>query len=184
MKVLNTLIDGVGSIGWGIFLAVLITLFLYLIIYLYYAPSKKFSLLSLMIGCVLLIPLTFQCSLFVGSFKLKSVCEDVAVLIDGFVPSEGIVNRDNVKDAIAKATKQIPFVSNIVDPEDIEELKKGDSIGDAIMYKAYVYLNWYMVRRICWACLFLGIGLIGISYTMEISTRVHSRKQSFRLKRR
>ena len=166
MKILNTLIDGVASIGWGIALAAVILLLLFQIIYAVYGATKRFSPLSWIIGGVLLILLSIQCSLLVGGIKLKSKCSDVAILIDGSIPQEGIVSRENVKDAISKAAKQMPFVSNIIDSNDIDNLNPEDSIGDAVMHKAYIYLNWYMVRRACWILGFCVVAGFGIMFFM------------------
>jgi len=167
MRVLNSVIDGVSSIGWGIALAVIVTLLLYLIIYAMCGATKRFSIISWAVGGILLILLSIQCSLLVGSIKVKNTCSDVAALIDSFIPSEGVISRDNVKDAIAKASKQVPFVANIVDTDEIETVDKDGSIGDAVMHKAHVYLDWYVFRRACWIIGFCIVAGVLITQTLE-----------------
>ena len=184
MKVLSTFIDVAGSIGWGIFIAALLGAITLGVALFRKKGEYQFTLLSFAISAIMVSLLAYQCTFMMGAIRLKNTCHKIETTIDELMPKQNIVGPEEAKMAIAAASAVVPMVADLTDIEALTHYEQFGSFGQAATHKVQNALTWFIFRRIIWSVLFIALGLIGITYTMEIRTRTRNRRQSFRRRRR
>ena len=188
MPVLRTFIEQASNIWWGILLAIVVTVSLYLIVYFLAGNKGQLHPLSILIAIPLLVLLSIQSYLLLGAISIKHSCGEISTWIDAFVPVEPNevypipYSRDDVNQALSQLASTFPVITTLVDAEDLAT-SGNSSLGEAITKRANSYLNWYIVRRIAWSIGFIllaGFGILaltGIQNTPTIQTYSQRRNQ-------
>jgi len=180
----STFIDVAGSIGWGIFIALLLGALTLGITLFRQKGDYQCTLLSYAILAILVSLLAYQCTFMVGALRLKNTCHTIESVIDELMPKQNIIGPKEAKMAIAGAAAIVPLVADLTDLEDLTHYEKFDSFGQAATNKAQNTLNWFIARRVGWSVFFMILGYFGVNYTMEIKTKTRNRRQSYRSRRR
>ena len=173
MRILNNFIDVYSSIWYGIIVAVIVVAALFFIIEAMQRGNKRFSPLTYVLGVALAAFLSFQFTFMIGAIMFKSDCNDITSIINDFVPNSSLTNGiGEIRSNLKQLAKEEPFIKNFVDVDAIDESLPDGAIGDAILSKVHSYLNWYIVRRILWSL--LAIGIVGtLMYISMERNRLH-----------
>ena len=166
--------------------AVIVTVILYLIIYLIYGNQRTLSPFSYLIAIPLLALLSVQFFLLFGSVSLKHSCNEAAAWIDVLVPehsSDGSFSREDINEGVRQLVTAFPLASTLIDADDIS-LDKDKTLGEALTSKIQTYLNWYVVRRVAWSLGFIVLAMIGIIMIQPQVTGYHPRERRERRDRR
>ena len=164
-------IEGASSIGWGILIATVVTAMVYLIIYNMYGKDKRFTPISFIIAPILVALLTYQCSLLVGAIKVKNQCNDIAIMINSFLPQNVVrdaIDTDELENAIEQASVFFPVLSELIDIRAIR-MDKSSSLGKAITKNINSKINWFIVRRVLLSLLFVLIATLGLYKSLALA---------------
>lgn len=146
---------------YGVVVAVVVVLVIALIIRSLCAP-RRFTPLSYAIMVVLVPILSFHFSLLFGAFTVKGRVDDMESAASYALSA---TNMDSYE-IVSKIKKKMPFVSYLVNLDDIEGDTAGE-IAESLSEDAHSSLNWYIFRRILWSVVFSGLAVAGIIATME-----------------
>lgn len=173
MRILNSFIDAYSSIWYGIIVAVIVVAAVFFIIAAMQGGNKRFSPLTYVLGVALAAFLSFQFTFLIGAIMFKSDCSDISAIINDFVPNSELANgASDIRSNLRQLAKEEPFIKNFIDVDEIDESLPDGAIGDAILSKVHSYLNWYIVRRILWSL--LAIGIVGtLMYISMERNRLH-----------
>jgi len=173
MRILNNFIDVYSSIWYGIIVAVIVVAALFFIIEAMQRGNKRFSPLTYVLGVALAAFLSFQFTFMIGAIMFKSDCNDITSIINDFIPNSSLTNGvGEIRSNLKQLAKEEPFIKNFIDVDAIDESLPDGAIGDAILSKVHSYLNWYIVRRILWSL--LAIGIVGtLMYISMERNRLH-----------
>jgi len=168
MSLLNFLIEAYSSIWYGIFVAIIIVVLLFLIIAAGQDGKKCFSPLSYALGVALVGFLSFQCTFMIGAMMFKSDCTNITSFFNDLVPNRNLEeNANDIRESLQELENEVPFIKNFIDVNEIDKSLPDGFVGDAILSKVHSYLNWYIARRILWSLLECFLAGFGIFYTME-----------------
>lgn len=173
MSILNTFIDAYSSIWYGILVAVIVVAALFFIIAAIQGTNKRFSPLTYVFGAALTAFLSFQFTFMIGAILFKIDCNDITSIINDFVPNSNLTNgAGDLRSNLKQLADEEPFIKNFIDIDEIDENLPDGAIGDAILSKVHTYLNWYIVRRVLWSL--LAIGIVGtLMYISMERNRLH-----------
>lgn len=173
MRILNSFIDAYTNIWYGIIVAVIVVAALFFIIAAMQGGNKRFSPLTYVLGVALTAFLSFQFTFLIGAVMFKSDCNDISSIINDFIPNSSLNNSSgDIRNNLKQLAKEEPFIKNFIDIDDIDESLPDGAVGDAILSKVHTYLNWYIVRRLFWSL--LSIGIVGtLMYISMERNRLH-----------
>ena len=173
MRILNHFIDAYSSIWYGIIVAIIVVAALFFIIAAMQGVNKRFSPLTYVLGVALAAFLSFQFTFMIGAIMFKSDCNDITSIINDFIPNSSLTNGvGEIRSNLKQLAKEEPFIKNFIDVDAIDDSLPDGAIGDAILSKVHSYLNWYIVRRILWSL--LAIGIVGtLMYISMERNRLH-----------
>ena len=158
MRILNSFIDAYTNIWYGIIVAVIVVAALFFIIAAMQGGNKRFSPLTYVLGVALTAFLSFQFTFLIGAVMFKSDCNDISSIINDFIPNSSLNNSSgDIRNNLKQLAKEEPFIKNFIDIDNIDESLPDGAVGDAILSKVHTYLNWYIVRRLFWSLLAIGI---------------------------
>jgi hypothetical protein len=158
MSIINSFIDAYSSIWYGILVAVIVVAALFFIIAAIQGTKKRFSPLTYVLGAALTAFLSFQFMFMIGAIMFKIDCNDVTSMINDFVPNSSLTSSSNdLRSNLKQLAEEEPFIKNFIDVDMIDKNLPDGAIGDAILSKVHTYLNWYIVRRVLWSLLAIGI---------------------------
>lgn len=173
MRILNSFIDAYTNIWYGIIVAVIVVAALFFIIAAMQGANKRFSPLTYVLGVALTAFLSFQFTFLIGAVMFKSDCNDISSIINDFIPNSSLNNSSgDIRNNLKQLAKEEPFIKNFIDIDEIDESLPDGAVGDAILSKVHTYLNWYIVRRLFWSL--LAIGIVGtLMYISMERNRLH-----------
>jgi hypothetical protein len=177
MSILNSFIDAYSSIWYGILVAVIVVAALFFIIAAIQGGNKRFSPLTYVFGAALTAFLSFQFTFMIGAIMFKIECNDIASIINEFVPNSTFTNGvTDLRNNLKQMAEEEPFIKNFLDVDAIDKNLPDGAIGDAILSKVHTYLNWYIVRRVLWSMLACGIICALMYISMERIPRGRTRR--------
>lgn len=173
MRILNSFIDAYSSIWYGVLVAVIVVAALFFIIAAMQGGNKRFSPLTYVLGVALAAFLSFQFTFMIGAIMFKIDCNDITFIINDLVPNRTLTNGvTDLRNNLKQLAEEEPFIKNFIDVDAIDENLPDGAIGDAILSKVHTYINWFIVRRILWSL--LAIGIVGtLMYISMERNRLH-----------
>lgn len=168
MGIFSTFTSSITAILWGLLLAIIVTVAVFFLVRAWYSTSRRFSVISYLVGLILFIFLTFQFTGLVCAVKLKGVLSEISATINtniNNIDSTTNISREDINNILVKTIRSIPLASSIVSPEDVRSCNS-KNLGEAVTNKINTDCNWFIVRRIVWTLLFVILALFGIGKTM------------------
>ena len=154
-----------SSIVWGILIAV-VCMALFVFIIKGWWRNALFTVWSYLIGIVLFLLLTFQCTLIVGSIKIINTTEEYEEYFTEIVNSayEGWeeVSIEDADVVIKKASAEYPLLSYYIGGGQFSGYN-AKRLPKAIADELVAVMSAYIGRRLLWCLAFVVIaGFIGI----------------------
>ena len=154
---------------WGLLIAVIcMGLFIFLIKGWY--KDATFTPISYVVGAILLILLSVQCVLVVGSLKIIDMSEiyeeRISIIVDSvYSPSEE-VSLSQASDVIDKIIDEYPILHYYIGGGDFSGFTAKE-LPHAIAQELRSFMQWYIFRRILWCLGFVLVGAICVIKTMS-----------------
>ena len=154
---------------WGILIAILcMGLFVFLIKGWY--KDATFTPVSYVVGGILLLLLSFQCVLIIGSLKIIDMSnvyeERISLIVDSaYSPSEEI-SLSQASDVINKIIDEYPILHYYIGGGDFMGFTAKE-LPHAIAQELRSFMRWYIFRRILWCLGFVLVGAVCVIKTMS-----------------
>ena len=140
--------------------------------------AGNFTPVSFITGIILFLLLSFQATLLCGAVTVKAYRGDVETAINGMVaglPADTEFNQQDSQQILDAISARWPLVSYYVDLADFRGHTPG-TIGKAMSDELNRYMDWFILRRVCWSLFFVLAGTFTIVKTMGKGI---GRKQAF-----
>ena len=165
---LNLLKYSIGSVFWGILIAVLcMALFVFLIKGWY--KDAQFSPSSYIVGIILFLLLSVQCILITGSLKIIDTADYYEVQIQRIVerdysPTSEITIRQS-DDILKEIIYEYPILQYYISGGQFQGYQ-AYQVAHAMAVELCSFMRWYIIRRILWCLGFVLVGALIVIKTM------------------
>ena len=156
-----------GSLLRGVFLTILGIVLMFVLIRSWWRDST-FTPMSFVVGGILFFFLAFQAVLLCGAVTIKSYCDDVEMAIDGMVanvPDDILFSTEDSQQILDRISEEWPLVGYYVNMADFQGHTSA-TIGSAMADELRSYMNWFILRRVCWSLAFVVVGAIIVIKTI------------------
>lgn len=163
----NILTYSMGSLLLGVFLTILGIVLMFVLIRSWWRDST-FTPMSFVVGGILFFFLAFQAVLLCGAVTIKSYCDDVEMAIDGMVanvPDDILFSTEDSQQILDRISEEWPLVGYYVNMADFQGHTSA-TIGSAMADELRSYMNWFILRRVCWSLAFVVVGAIIVIKTI------------------
>lgn len=165
-----------SSLIWGILITVVCLLLFFTLIRGWY-KSATMTPVSYLVGFVLFLLLSFQCTLIMGAIKIIHISDFFAGEIQQVVQQ---FFQNNQEVTVQQSTQ---ILENLVDTYPVlgHFFQSGEFTGytaaelpEAIRAEICSFLRWFIVRRLLWCLAFVVVGAVCVIRTMTPSYRVEN----------
>ena len=163
----NILTYSMGSLLLGVFLTILGIVLMFVLIRSWWRDST-FTPMSFVVGGILFFFLAFQAVLLCGAVTIKSYCDDVEMAIDGMVANVSddiLFSTEDSQQILDRISEEWPLVGYYVNMADFQGHTSA-TIGSAMADELRSYMNWFILRRVCWSLAFVVVGAIIVIKTI------------------
>ena len=158
-----------GNLFLGIIFTTVGIALMFFLIRSWYANSS-FTPLSLIVGALLFLFLSFQSVLLCGAFTIKTYCDDIESMVDGWMrqlpADDNPLNKESSQYLLECIQSEYPLVSDFIDGANFTGHTLA-TIAHAISSEMRSYMNRYMWRRVGWGVLFVFTGALLVIKSME-----------------
>ncbi len=158
-----------SSAIWGVLIAIIcMALFVFLIKGWY--KDATFTPISYVVGGILLLLLSFQCVLIVGSLKIIDMSdvyeERISIVVDGAYSPSDEISLSQASDVIEKIIDEYPILHYHIGGGDFMGFTAKE-LPHAIAQELRSFMRWYIFRRILWCIGFVIVGAICVVRSMS-----------------
>lgn len=165
----NILMYSIGSLLLGVFLTIVGIVLMFVLIRSWWRNST-FTPMSFVVGGILFFFLAYQAVLICGAVTIKSYCDDVEMAINGMVaniPDDVPFSTEDSQVILDQISEEWPLVGYYVNMADFRG-QTSATIGSAMADELRSYMNWFILRRVCWSLAFVVIGAIIVIKTITV----------------
>lgn len=161
----NIIQYSIGSLVWGILIAVL-CMALFILIVKGWFKDAMFSIWSYIIGIILFVLLAFQCTMIVGSLKIIDTTDTYEAyfteIVDNIYDGWEQVPTEQADVIIKKAIGEYPLLDYYIGGGDFSGFNAKQLPG-AIAEELRSFMRAYITRRLLWCLGFVLVaGVLGI----------------------
>lgn len=165
MVLWNIIQYSIGSLVWGVLIAVL-CMALFILIVKGWFKDAMFSIWSYIIGIILFILLAFQCTMIVGSLKIIDTTDTYEAyfteIVDNIYDGWEQVPTEQADIIIKKAIGEYPLLDYYIGGGDFSGFNAKQLPG-AIAEELRSFMRAYITRRLLWCLGFVLVsGVLGI----------------------
>lgn len=123
---------------------------------------------SLIVDIILFFLLSFQTILLCGAVTIKSYCDDVELTVNNMVSDiqpDTLFSQQDSQRILEQISREWPLVGYYVNLADFHGHTPA-TIGKAMADELRSYMNWFILRRVCWCLLFVVAGTFAVVKTM------------------
>ena len=165
MVLWNIIQYSIGSLVWGVLIAVL-CMALFILIVKGWFKDAMFSIWSYIIGIILFILLAFQCTMIVGSLKIIDTTDTYEAyfteIVDNIYDGWEQVPTEQADVIIKKAIGEYPLLDYYIGGGDFSGFNAKQLPG-AIAEELRSFMRAYITRRLLWCLGFVLVaGVLGI----------------------
>lgn len=165
MALWNIIQYSIGSLVWGVLIAVL-CMALFILIVKGWFKDAMFSIWSYIIGIILFILLAFQCTMIVGSLKIIDTTDTYESyfneIVDNIYDGWEEVPTEQADIIIKKAIAEYPLLDYYIGGGDFSGFNAKQLPG-AIAEELRSFMRAYITRRLLWCLGFVLVaGVLGI----------------------
>ena len=153
----------------GVFLTIVGIVLMFVLIRSWWRNST-FTPMSFVVGGILFFFLAYQAVLICGAVTIKSYCDDVEMAINGMVaniPDDVPFSTEDSQVILDQISEEWPLVGYYVNMADFRG-QTSATIGSAMADELRSYMNWFILRRVCWSLAFVVIGAIIVIKTITV----------------
>lgn len=165
----NIFMYSVSSLLLGVLLTVVGVVLMFVLIRLWWR-NCTFTPMSFVVGGILFFFLAFQSVLLCGAVTIKSYCDDVEnainVMVDG-LSNDFTFSTEDSQAILDNISQEWPLVGYYVDMADFQGNTPA-TIAGAMADELRSYMNWFILRRVCWSLFFVVVGSIIVIKTITI----------------
>lgn len=186
MVLWNIIQYSIGSLVWGVLIAVL-CMALFVFIIKGWWKDAMFSIWSYIIGFVLFVLLAFQCTMIVGSLKIIDTTDTYEAyfneIVDNIYEGWEEVPTEQADIIIKKAIAEYPLLEYYIGGGDFSGFNAKQLPG-AIAEELRSFMRAYITRRLLWCLGFVLVaGVLGIKtldkrYASPIRSSRNERRSS------
>ena len=186
MALWNIIQYSIGSLVWGVLIAVL-CMALFVFIIKGWWKDAMFSIWSYIIGFVLFVLLAFQCTMIVGSLKIIDTTDTYEAyfteIVDNFYDGWEQVPTEQADIIIKKAIAEYPLLEYYIGGGDFSGFNAKQLPG-AIAEELCSFMRAYITRRLLWCLGFVLVaGVLGIKtldkrYASPVRSSQNERRSS------
>lgn len=186
MVLWNIIQYSIGSLVWGVLIAVL-CMALFVFIIKGWWKDAMFSIWSYIIGFVLFVLLAFQCTMIVGSLKIIDTTDTYEAyfneIVDNIYEGWEEVPTEQADIIIKKAIAEYPLLEYYIGGGDFSGFNAKQLPG-AIAEELRSFMRAYITRRLSWCLGFVLVaGVLGIKtldkrYASPIRSSRNERRSS------
>ena len=174
-----------SSIFWGILIAIaLMGLFVFLIKGWY--KNALFTPASYLVGGVIFLLLSFQCTFIVGALKIISTTDhyesEVESLMDQYYKPYQEVTEEGANQAIQQLIDEYPLLEHYISGGEFTGWN-ADQLPHAIASELRSFMRSYIVRRLLWSLGFVVVGAVVVIKTMDLERNLGRRARQSRSNR-
>lgn len=165
----NILMYSIGSLLLGVFLTIIGIVLMFVLIRSWWRNST-FTPMNFVVGGILFFFLAYQAVLICGAVTIKSYCDDVEMAINGMVaniPDDVPFSTEDSQVILDQISEEWPLVGYYVNMADFHGHTSA-TIGSAMADELRNYMNWFILRRVCWSLAFVVIGAIIVIKTITV----------------
>ena len=165
------IIYSLGSLLLGLLITTIGTAFMFFIIKSWF-KNRTYTPLSLIVGAVVFLFLTYHSIIICGAVTIKGYGDDVESLINSYVsilPDDAVLTEEDSNIILEKLNDDIPLVGHYADYADFHGHTPADiatSMNDAMQS----YMNGYIIRHLLWSLFFILLGAFVVIKTMDSGT--------------
>lgn len=155
----NILAHSIGCIFAGVLIAISGIALMFFIIRSWWKDSD-FSPISILVGGILFVFLSFQAILICGAITIKSYSDDLEEGINSIVenmPQDRDLKQSERQQILDNINKECPLAGYYVNQAYFQGYTSAN-IAESMVNELNSYMNWFILRRLGWCLLFVVIG--------------------------
>lgn len=162
-----------SSLIWGVLITILCLILFFVLIKGWYR-SSTYTFFSYLIGVILFLFLSFQCTLIVGGLKINNLGQEYAIqletLINHYYTSNDEVSIQASTQLIDKLIDENPILEYYISGGEFSGYT-AEQLPQVIIDTLQTFIRWYIVRRLLWCLFFVGAGAFIVIRTMSVSRK-------------
>ncbi len=164
-----------SSLFWGIFIAAAcMGLFVFLIKGWY--KNAMFTPISYVIGGVLFLLLSFQCTFIVGALKIISTTDyyeaEVQTIMEQYYRPFQEISEEQADDAIQHLIADFPLLEHYISGGEFTGWN-AEQLPHAIAEEMRSFMRNYIIRRLLWCLGFVVVGAVAVIKTMDLQRNIN-----------
>lgn len=162
-----------SSLIWGVLITILCLVLFFVLIKGWYR-SATYTPLSYLIGAVLFLFLSFQCTMIVGGLKINSLSQEyyiqVESLVNRFYDADDPISTQASTQLVDKLIRENPILQYYIGGGEFSGYT-ARQLPQAVVSTLQTYIRWYIVRRLLWCLFFVGVGAFVVIRSMAMARR-------------
>lgn len=160
----------IDSMVWGVLFALAgVALLFFLIKGIY--PRYTYSPLSIIVGVILFVLLSFQSVFICGAFKVKAMTDNIERSINSYIPDDWkhyghTFTEDETQQIAENLIQEYPLFGCYVGGADFSG-HDVDEIAESMVDEIHDFMNAYIWRRVFWSLGFVVVGTFIVVKTMQ-----------------
>lgn len=169
-----------SSFVWGVLITVLFLILFFVLIKGWYR-SATYTPLSYVVGVILFLFLSFQCTMIIGGMRINSLSQEYVVQLESWLSHNYTSGRDEVSRQastrlVDKLIRENPILQYYVGGGEFSGYT-AEQLPRAFADTLQTFIRWYIVRRLLWCLFFVAVGAFVVIRSMAASRQ--SRRRSF-----
>lgn len=166
-----------SSLIYGALISILCLILFFVLIKGWYRNST-YTPLSYLVGIILFLLLSFQCTLIIGGIKISSLSQEYTIQLETFV-NRFYASSDEVPPQastylVDKLINKNPVLQHYIGEEEFSGYT-AKQLPQVVVSTIKTFIWWYILRRLLWSFFFIGIGVFLVIRSMTVSRR-HCRR--------
>ena len=176
MGLLDLLRFSFSSLVWGILITV-ICLVLFFVLIRGWHKNAMFTPISYLIGLVLFILLSFQCTLIMGAIKIVNISDfyasEIQQLMQHYFHDNQEVTLQQSQQIIEGLVDAYPVLGHFFQSGEFTGYTAAE-LPEVMRAEICSFLKWFIFRRLLWCLAFVIVGAAGVIWTMNPANRVEN----------
>lgn len=167
----NIMFHSAGNLLLGVFITIVgVSLMFFLV--KSWRHGSGFTPQSFIVGVILFFLLSFQTILLCGAITIKSYCDDIEIAVNNMVSglqADTQFSQQDSQHILEQISMEWPLVGYYVNLADFQGHTPA-TIGKAMTDELRSYMDWFIIRRMCWCLFFVVAGMFVVLKTMGKDT--------------
>ena len=171
-----------SSLIWGILITV-VCLILFFTLIRGWHKNETFTPISYLIGLVLFILLSFQCTLIMGAIKIVNISDfyasEIQQLMRHYFHDNQEVTLQQSQQIIEGLVDAYPVLGHFFQSGEFTGYTAAE-LPEVMRAEMCSFLRWFIFRRLLWCLTFVILGAVGVIWAMNSANRMqNNRKRAY-----